>query len=161
MTWWETIQLRHATETLTWSDFKTEFENQFYSRYHHKVKEQEFLVLRQGDISVLEYERRFHDLSLFATQCADIGIYDWEIERWFATGFWDKDWLPYDLNPWGSWLRLHKLWRPVLDKVNRDIMVYGKRDRDYFSGRPPLSKKGKSGVFEQYKKYRSLMVPPH
>jgi hypothetical protein len=31
MTWWETVQLRHATETLTWSDFKTEFENQFYS----------------------------------------------------------------------------------------------------------------------------------
>jgi hypothetical protein len=30
------------------------------------VKEQEFLALRQGDMSVLEYERRFHDLSLFA-----------------------------------------------------------------------------------------------
>nr|XP_034908287.1 uncharacterized protein LOC118044188 [Populus alba] len=27
MTWWETVQLRRATETLTWSDFKTEFEN--------------------------------------------------------------------------------------------------------------------------------------
>jgi len=39
MTWWEIVQLRHATEILTWSDFKTEFENQFYSRYHHKVKE--------------------------------------------------------------------------------------------------------------------------
>jgi hypothetical protein len=32
------------------------------------VKEQEFLALRQGDMSVLEYERRFHDLSLFAPQ---------------------------------------------------------------------------------------------
>jgi hypothetical protein len=29
------------------------------------VKEQEFLALRQGDMSVLEYKRRFHDLSLF------------------------------------------------------------------------------------------------
>jgi len=66
MTWWETVQLRRATETLTWRDSKTEFENQFYSRYHRKVKEQEFLALRQGDMSVLEYERRFHDLSLFA-----------------------------------------------------------------------------------------------
>ena len=26
MTWWETVQLRRATEILTWSDFKTEFE---------------------------------------------------------------------------------------------------------------------------------------
>jgi len=37
--------------TLTWIDFKTEFENHFYSKYHCKVKEQEW---------------RFHDLSLFA-----------------------------------------------------------------------------------------------
>jgi hypothetical protein len=66
MTWWEIVQLRHVTETLTWSDFKTEFENQVCSRYHRKVKEQELLALRQGDMSVLEYEKRFHDLSLFA-----------------------------------------------------------------------------------------------
>jgi len=36
-----------------------------------------------------------------------------------------------------------------------------KRDGDYFSGRPPLPKKGKSGVFEQYRKKGSLMLPPH
>jgi hypothetical protein len=36
-----------------------------------------------------------------------------------------------------------------------------KRDEDYFSCRPPLPKKGKSGVFEQYRKKRSLTVPPH
>jgi hypothetical protein len=59
MTWWETVQLRRATETLTWSDFKIEFENQFYSRYHRKVKEQEFLALRYGNMSVLEYGRGF------------------------------------------------------------------------------------------------------
>jgi hypothetical protein len=50
ITWWETIQLRRATETLTWSDFKLEFENQFYSRYYRKVKEQELLVLRQREM---------------------------------------------------------------------------------------------------------------
>jgi hypothetical protein len=66
MTWWETVQLRRATETQTWNDFKTEFENQFYSKYHHKVKEQELLALRQGDMSVLEYQKRFRDLLLFA-----------------------------------------------------------------------------------------------
>jgi len=66
MTWWETVQLRRATETLSWDDFKIEFENQYYSKYHQKMKEQEFLALRQEGMSVLEYERRFHDLSLFA-----------------------------------------------------------------------------------------------
>jgi predicted DNA-binding protein (UPF0278 family) len=66
MTWSETVQLWCAIKTLAWSDFKLEFENQFYSRYHCKVKEQEFLALRQGEMSMLEYERRFHDFSLFA-----------------------------------------------------------------------------------------------
>jgi hypothetical protein len=46
MTWWETVQLRRATETLSWDDFKIEFENQYYSKYHRKMKEQEFLALR-------------------------------------------------------------------------------------------------------------------
>jgi hypothetical protein len=36
-----------------------------------------------------------------------------------------------------------------------------RRDGDYFSGRPPFLKKGKSGVFEQYKKRGSSMVPPY
>ena len=30
------------------------------------MKEHEFLVLRQEGMSILDYERRFHDLSLFA-----------------------------------------------------------------------------------------------
>jgi hypothetical protein len=46
MTWWETVQLRRATETLSWYDFKIEFENQYYSKYHRKMKEHEFLALR-------------------------------------------------------------------------------------------------------------------
>jgi hypothetical protein len=46
MIWWETVQLRRAIETLTWSDIKSEFENQFYSRYHHKVNEPKFLALK-------------------------------------------------------------------------------------------------------------------
>jgi len=36
-----------------------------------------------------------------------------------------------------------------------------RRDGDYFSGRPPLLKKGKSGVFERYRKKGSLMLPPY
>jgi len=36
-----------------------------------------------------------------------------------------------------------------------------KRDEDYLSSRPPLLKKGKSGVFEQYRKKGTLMVPLH
>jgi hypothetical protein len=58
--------LRRAIETLSWDDFKTKFENQYYSKYHQKMKEHEFLALRYEGMLVLEYERGFHDLSLFA-----------------------------------------------------------------------------------------------
>jgi hypothetical protein len=51
---------------LGWRDFRTEFENQYYSRQHRKIKEHEFLGLTQGDMTVLEYERWFQDLFMFA-----------------------------------------------------------------------------------------------
>ena len=66
-TWWDIVKERRAAETLRWRDFRTEFENQYYSRQHWKIKEQEFLALTQGDMTVLEYERRFQDLSMFAS----------------------------------------------------------------------------------------------
>jgi hypothetical protein len=34
---------------------------------HKREKEQEFLELKQGDLTVLEYERRFQDLAAFAS----------------------------------------------------------------------------------------------
>jgi hypothetical protein len=40
--------------------------NQYYSCQHQKIKEQEFLTLTQGDMTVLEYERRFQDLFMFS-----------------------------------------------------------------------------------------------
>jgi hypothetical protein len=162
MTWWETVQLRRATKTLTWSDFKTEFENQFYSRYHRKVKEQEFLALRQGDMSVLEYERRFHDLSLFAPHY--VPTEEHMIEKL-------RDGLRQDLRQGLIALRFKSV-RELIEAAQALEACIGesqgghqgigkKRDGDYFSGRPPLSKKGKSGVFEQYRKKGSLMFLPH
>jgi hypothetical protein len=149
MTWWETVQLRRATETLTWSDFKTEFENQFYSRYHRKVKEQEFLALRQGDMSVLEYERRFHDLSLFTPHY--VPTEEHMIEKL-------RDGLRQDLRQGLIALRFKSV-RELIEAAQALEACIGesqgghqgigkKRDGDYFSGRPPLPKKGKSGVFE-------------
>ena len=162
MTWWETVQLRRATETLTWSDFKTEFENQFYSKYHRKVKEQEFLALRQGDMSVLEYERRFHDLSLFAPHY--VPTEEHMIEKL-------RDGLRQDLRQGLIALRFKSV-RELIEAAQALEACIGesqvgyqsiskKRDGDYFSGRPPHPKKGKSGVFEQHGKKGSLILPPH
>ncbi|KAL9404413.1 hypothetical protein Peur_001385 [Populus x canadensis] len=50
-----------------WRDFMEEFEERYYSWQHRKEKEHEFLDLRQGDMIVLEYERRFQDLFIFTS----------------------------------------------------------------------------------------------
>jgi hypothetical protein len=65
-TWWDIVKERRAAKTLRWRDFRTKFENQYYSCQHRKIKEQEFLTLTQGDMTVLEYERWFQDLFMFA-----------------------------------------------------------------------------------------------
>jgi hypothetical protein len=162
MIWWETIQLRCATETLTWSDFKIEFENQFNSRYHRKVKEQEFLALRQGDMSLLEYKRRFHDLLLFTPHY--VSTEEHMIEKL-------RDGLRQDLRQGLIALRFKSMKELIevaqaLEACIRESQrghqgIGKKRVGDYFSGRPPFLNKGKSGVFEHYRKRGSLMVPPH
>jgi hypothetical protein len=65
--WWETIRERRLGEVLGWRDFHEEFEERYYSWEHKREKEQEFLDLRKGDLTVLEYERRFQDLAAFAS----------------------------------------------------------------------------------------------
>jgi hypothetical protein len=52
---------------LRWRDFREEFEQRYYSWEHRREKEHEFLDLRQGDLIVLEYERRYQDLTAFAS----------------------------------------------------------------------------------------------
>ena len=65
--WWETIRERRSWEVLRWRDFREEFEERYYSWEHRREKEQEFLDLRQGDLTILEYERRFQYLAAFAS----------------------------------------------------------------------------------------------
>jgi len=44
--WWDTVRSRRPTGSWTWVEFKMQFEHQFYSFYHRKIKEHEFLALR-------------------------------------------------------------------------------------------------------------------
>jgi hypothetical protein len=50
--WWETIRGRRAGEDLRWRNFREEFEERYYSWQHRKEKEQEFLDLKQGKMSL-------------------------------------------------------------------------------------------------------------
>jgi hypothetical protein len=44
--WWETICSKRATDVLSWMDFRSEFENKYYTKQHQKKKEQWFLALK-------------------------------------------------------------------------------------------------------------------
>ena len=53
-------------EVMTWADFRELFMSKFFLASVRYVKAREFLNLRQGDMTVLEYVARFTKLARFA-----------------------------------------------------------------------------------------------
>ncbi|BBG92534.1 cold shock domain protein 1 [Prunus dulcis] len=53
---------------LTWEEFQRVFFDQFYPHSYKNAKKSEFLHLKQGSMSVLEYEHKFIELSRFAPE---------------------------------------------------------------------------------------------
>ena len=51
---------------LTWAYFRREFEEKYYSRTLREKKWTKFMNLKQGGITVVEYEQKFSELSKFA-----------------------------------------------------------------------------------------------
>ncbi|EOX94246.1 Gag protease polyprotein [Theobroma cacao] len=66
-TWWNSIKSRSLIP-LTWTDFLREFDGQYYTYFHQKEKKREFLSLKQGKLSIVEYETRFNELMLYAPE---------------------------------------------------------------------------------------------
>jgi len=150
--WWDTVRSRRPTGFWTWTEFRVQFENQFYSSYHRKMKEQEFLALRQEGMTVLKYERRFHDLSMFAPQFVPTKQY--MIDRL-------RDGLCQDLRQGLIALRFgttrelieaaQALEACIVEGQQSQTEVGKRKDINFSSSRPPLSKKGK-GQFSQFRR---------
>jgi len=87
MTWWETIQLRRAIETLSWDNLKTEFENQYYSKYHRKMKEHKFFALRQEGMLISTRVQTVISwpLTIRITLCPTRTIHDRKVKEWLQT----------------------------------------------------------------------------
>jgi len=64
--WWGTVKPRGEEEPMTWERLKELMEVKYYPRDAQRVKEQEFLSLKQGNLSVMEYAAKFNELSRFA-----------------------------------------------------------------------------------------------
>ena len=64
--WWEDLQKSLSEEqvaALTWNEFKEEFLEKFIPLSHRLQREAEFHNLRQGKMSVSDYEKRFVTLA--------------------------------------------------------------------------------------------------
>ncbi|KAA0056483.1 reverse transcriptase [Cucumis melo var. makuwa] len=65
--WWKSILARRSdARALNWQTFRGIFEDKYYASTYCEAKRDEFLGLKQGSLSVAEYERKYTKLSRYA-----------------------------------------------------------------------------------------------
>jgi hypothetical protein len=65
--WWDAYTIAHAAaDTITWQEFQEAFHTHHIPLGIIKLKQKEFLALKQGNMSVSEYWDKFTQLSLYA-----------------------------------------------------------------------------------------------
>jgi hypothetical protein len=70
--WWNAYTVAHAaTDTITWQEFQEAFRTHQIQSGIIKLKQKEFLALKQGNMSVSEYRDKFTQLSRYAPDEVD------------------------------------------------------------------------------------------
>jgi len=69
--WWGTVKPREGENPITWDRLKEMMDNQYHPRDVRRMKEMEFLNLKQGSLSIMEYVKKFNELSRFAPHQVD------------------------------------------------------------------------------------------
>ena len=64
--WWNWAKTFRDLEATTWAEFQELFMGKYFSDTTRHVKAQEFLELKQGTMTVIEYVARFTELARFA-----------------------------------------------------------------------------------------------
>ena len=67
--WWKTLISVVPRERVTWDFFQIEFRKKYISERFVDQKRKKFLELKQGRMTVSEYEREFVRLSQYAREC--------------------------------------------------------------------------------------------
>ncbi|KAA0039476.1 uncharacterized protein E6C27_scaffold64G002900 [Cucumis melo var. makuwa] len=76
--WWRMEESRRRTTgDISWDEFKKAFFDKFYPRSFRDAKRNEFLRLTQGSMTVAEYEKKYTELSKYATR-----VIEDEVERY-------------------------------------------------------------------------------
>ncbi|XP_063942816.1 uncharacterized protein LOC135150444 [Daucus carota subsp. sativus] len=63
--WWESVKNMEGTVEISWERFKELFLEKYFPRFLQDQMELNFLELKQGNMSVVEYENKFAELARF------------------------------------------------------------------------------------------------
>ena len=66
--WWESVKRRRDISALTWGEFDQIFQDKYFPESVRDRMKAGFLALRQGNTTVVEYERRFTELSHYVME---------------------------------------------------------------------------------------------
>ncbi len=70
--WWDLTKSTMANvELMTWEEFKDLFYGKYFPQIEREKREMEFLNLKQGQMSVTEYQNKFEALSSFGSHLID------------------------------------------------------------------------------------------
>ncbi|XP_074323605.1 uncharacterized protein LOC141660516 [Apium graveolens] len=69
--WWETAKALEAAEVITWDRFKRMFLDMYFPRYMLTQMEMKFFEVKQNNMTVGEYEKKFTELSKFMGEYVD------------------------------------------------------------------------------------------
>ena len=64
--WWRWVSTSRDLEVMTWAEFQELFMGKYFPETARHAKAQEFLELKQGAMTVMDYVARFTELALFA-----------------------------------------------------------------------------------------------
>jgi hypothetical protein len=133
--WWESYLATHANlDTITWEEFRDNFRQYHVPTSLMIVKKEEFLALKQGPMSVSEYQDRFLQLSLYAPE--DVNT-DSKRQYRFVRGLVDP--LQYQLMNHTFPTFQHLIDRAIMIEKKRKIGGPHPRSSNHprFSGNPP------------------------
>ena len=63
--WWDWVKASRNLEAMTWDEFRELFMGKFFPTSARHEKAREFLELKQGTMTVLEYVAKFSELARF------------------------------------------------------------------------------------------------
>ena len=145
--WWDWIKTSKNLEAMTWGDFCLLFMSKFFPASTRHAKAREFLELRQGAMTILEYMAKFTELARFAD---DYVATDMAKVRKFEDGL--------KLSIWG---KITGLLLQDIDSMVRTAMAIEKEIDDAKSIRDAgVSRKRKKNQFSfgSGKKHRTFLM---